>query len=1607
MAMRSDHVYGRRGLEVVRELRVGGGVCTELGVSAETHEHVVIRTLDLSVTRPWSWDWLTHELGVMASSNLSHHVTPVVVRKSAGEAVLVRPFVRGRDILELAALEPCQSIDTNLQLMCDLFFAVVELHRLGIAHGGLKPANIIVADESDQLVLLDASITRTQLAAATHQDDSTDGWSPSREPAGLTHRTAGFAADIFAAGWVLLEAIAEGNRTTSALLRLGTDGPRRDAQRLDDVVDVVGVPPALRPIFLKLLNPLADQRYESAEDVLAALEAVMVTSTAGTPKTASHLAGSIAYEEPPLVGRHDELDKVKFSIVAGTCEPATVTCISGESGVGKSRLLDAVGTYAAEAGHAVLRGGAFEYAAQRPLGLFAEPFRRIVTYLKEHPARAQQVAEEMGELLGPAIELVPGLADVFASAPARRVAGPALGDRSVATASSAIARLLEVVFTESRPGLVILDDCQWADDLSWQVLPKIASKRLSGSSSTLHFSLICSCRPEALAQMRSWGIDGLEFIELQPLSAAETEEIVRSLGEHVPDEIVDYVFKYSEGNPLDAVSVLRALIDSSVLTRTGTRWIVDEDEMRSLPLLSQGRPSGASGGRGEPGTDVFVSARLDLLSSSTRQALHQGAILGRRFSAAMLGGALDVSPHNAHCLLREGMERGILRRVTGAGGDASFEFTHDRLREAVMRSLTDEQLRDMHQRAARVLQGSASPMDYEIAYHLQHAGQGTQAMPYALRAGEAGLRQHAIDVAERNFKIAEAGLQGLRAADDHDKLRIYEGLGTVHMLVASYDLAAEKLTAAYEVARSLPGTESARVATLLGELAFKTGRFEDAARWMHQGMQHLGLRVPRRTSTAVASSVVELAILFVTWVGRQVRSPATSAGAERARLAARIYNRLGYEWWFSRSPIWVRWAMLRGLRFGQASGITRERAYSTAMAAVAISGTVPFLGAVARRLALQSLRICQAADDDWGIAHAQHFRGFVLHATARYDEAIEAFDTAIAAFDTVGDRWEQLAAMWQKALCLMRQGKLHEAGVLARETYWEGKRIGDRIGAGTALAVWVRCLPGDVDAQTLARELRQTNADDHHTIAMLQAARGWRLFHANRHEHAAHAFAKADESIRKVGIKNHFVALVVSSHLQVLRVRHEATPAWWASGRRSRAKAARRQLARARWWAITFRAERPVVLREWAMMLIARGRTWRGQLILGLAARVADEAAAVGDVAACSSVADLAWIKPRRGHLGRVPPASEACRLLGIRVDRGIVEAVSSRAIPTGGDSSRHEALLDAVNGIVASDDARDVLAKLRDAALVTTSARRAEISTLPGRVGESILPGGSTTSPAPDDPPSVVEASGMRRTERIVKPVVAHGRSKISIVAAVPLGEAAEHEPTLEVLAALAGAVIERGKLRREAIDRIVQVQEAERGRIARDLHDEFGHLFAAIMDRVSALETAGDETTRQVAADVRKMVRHGIQSARAVAWSLRPSGLEDLDLLGCIEQYVEDCRRTFPIRIELSATQGMCPIPPTAETAIFRIVQEALTNVGRHSGAAHASILLASSDDSLRVVVEDDGVGFDMGLIGQGESLGLIGMRERTQLIGGRLTVDSKPGHGTTVMVEVPVKR
>ena len=211
--------------------------------------------------------------------------------------------------------------------------------------------------------------------------------------------------------------------------------------------------------------------------------------------------------------------------------------------------------------------------------------------------------------------------------------------------------------------------------------------------------------------------------------------------------------------------------------------------------------------------------------------------------------------------------------------------------------------------------------------------------------------------------------------------------------------------------------------------------------------------------------------------------------------------------------------------------------------------------------------------------------------------------------------------------------------------------------------------------------------------------------------------------------------------------------------------------------------------------------------------------------------------------------------------------------------------------------------------------------------------------------------------------------------------------------------------RVARDALRRVVSGQELERRRLARELHDETGQALTSILLGLRAVEEAGSPDQMSTAAsDLRELVVRTLQDVRRLAVQLRPKALDDFGLVAAVEHLVQTFSEATAIRVDLEAQLGDKRLPPEVETTLYRIVQEALTNIVKHAGASRVSILLVRRSGSATVVIEDDGEGFDPAELRE-EGMGIMGMRERVELHEGRLTVESAPGSGATLVAEVPL--
>lgn len=218
-----------------------------------------------------------------------------------------------------------------------------------------------------------------------------------------------------------------------------------------------------------------------------------------------------------------------------------------------------------------------------------------------------------------------------------------------------------------------------------------------------------------------------------------------------------------------------------------------------------------------------------------------------------------------------------------------------------------------------------------------------------------------------------------------------------------------------------------------------------------------------------------------------------------------------------------------------------------------------------------------------------------------------------------------------------------------------------------------------------------------------------------------------------------------------------------------------------------------------------------------------------------------------------------------------------------------------------------------------------------------------------------------------------------------------------------------QKERIRARLLNKVVSAQEEERRRISRELHDETSQALTSLLVQLKILERAESEAEiKSQVEEMRLLAVRTLQEVRRLAADLRPAALDDLGLIAALEGYIYDFARKTGVEADFQA-DDMAPIrlPRDVETVLYRVVQESLTNIARHAQARHVTIGIHQEDATLYVEIVDDGHGFDVAdiLSAEQRGLGLLGMQERIELLGGQFNLESTPGRGTRIEIQLTV--
>jgi serine/threonine protein kinase/tetratricopeptide (TPR) repeat protein len=622
-----------------------------------------------------------------------------------------------------------------LTVMVRLCRALAYIHGKGIVHRDLKPANVVVRG-SDQPVLMDFGLV-TRFRGAGREvlvvEGAVTGTADYLSPEQAAGKFVDARADLYSVGVMLYEIV------TGRLPFRGAHAGEviyhhRHSIPLPPSHWVIGVPPALEGLILRLLEKEPRDRYGYAEDVAQHL----VEAGAVAEHDEKSDATSAYLYRPGLEGRSHIIDVLGHALTRAKSGIGGLALISGESGIGKTSVASAAARMAARSGFEAIAGECLPISAGRSAEerVEAGPLHPLRPFLRAVADHCLQHGEAMTErLLGRRMPVLRDYEPTIVALESARM------EEAVRLPAEVVQRRLLTdlgetlsALAEEMPLFIIIDDLQWADELTMRFLQSLrpeffASHRLmilglyrsDEVTPALHALLE---RPDVMRHtLEKLGDDSIAAIAKSMLAAAD-----------LPAGFLRFLARQSEGNPFFVAEYLLAAVLESILYRDSGRWrvrnaVVDDEKVyRALGLPDSLR--------------ALVGRRLDLLSSSARRAVEAAAVLGREFDEQALVEILGEGDE-AMTALQELIERRVLEQ-----GDSStrLRFAHDKLRETAYEAIPADRRRTLHAAAASAIEAAYNdsrelPLHYnELANHWENAGDRVRAIDYYEKAALFTLR---------------------------------------------------------------------------------------------------------------------------------------------------------------------------------------------------------------------------------------------------------------------------------------------------------------------------------------------------------------------------------------------------------------------------------------------------------------------------------------------------------------------------------------------------------------------------------------------------------------------------------------------------------------------------------------------------------------------------------------------------------------------------------------------------------------------------------------------------------------------------------------------------
>lgn len=850
-----------------------------------------------------------------------------------------------------------------------------------------------------------------------------------------------------------------------------------------------------------------------------------------------------ATDSVELVGREPHLNALRDALRQTSAREARSMFVHGHSGMGKSSLIRCFLDSIIEQQQAiVLEGRCYEQESV--------PFKALDTLVDDLAAHLGELpVEQVRELfpddarplaeLFPVLGQLPGVADedrpTIASADRLE-----LRQRAVEGMRTLLGRL-----TVRKPMVLFIDDLQWGDDDSASLLADLM--RPPDCPSVL---LIGSFRREdretsdCLLTLREAYRKGKhpphrKELSVDPLTHSDAFELAKQLlGVDAPDlkRTADKIARESGGSPFFVWELVQHVQEGAGA------------DLESLEL------------------DEVIWNRVRRLPESTRQLLEIFAAAGRPMGASEAYMAVDEVKQGPGLLAQ--LRTSNFVRSYEQHNDTVVEVYHDRIRESVVNHLAIAKLRGHHLKIATVIEQSSSfrlsdienqisrtaeyaepdvkfAIDktqwqriYDLAYFFDAAGKSDRALPYALVAAEQAAAQNAFDIAEQFYEFARTGAEH---ASQPIRFRVAEGFGEALMVRGNYDRADQQ----FQLARSMPDEDEAlaRIDAKRGYLCFKKGDMGNSARHFERALSELGVPPPANGLSQTAAMMKESCVqLLHTYAPRLFlrRRSLDHLAAKKDLLLARVYDGLGYPYWFTSGPVKTLWTHLRHMNVAERYAPTAELGRAYALHAV-LATAIP-LAERGVAFADRAYAIHGDMGDRLGQGKARSFQTFSLMTLGKFDDAVESGREAVRLLEQAGDVWEANMARIILSQPLYYLGRLQQSHTEAKRAYETGVETGDYSAMAIALYYWVSSAPEALPEGALQLECDRPREDPLSNAAAIQGRGLELLLREDDPQEAAKVLQESLKVAKQRGLRNPSIFCGVSWLATACRVAAEREP---------------------------------------------------------------------------------------------------------------------------------------------------------------------------------------------------------------------------------------------------------------------------------------------------------------------------------------------------------------------------------------------------------------------------------------------------------------------------------